>query len=239
MEKPNRRIQQTAAHLVAKATRESPVAEVALAPETGGVGHGDAVIKAAEEQLHPLEELHVAGKLPTIPKVGNAAMFDPDYIGGLQAMIDKADPDTWLSYYDNFNEDVLIVLKPEHVTEVLDSTVEHALHGLKPASEAFFGKKVLFVLHGKEWQQLRRTMRPAFSQGGNLGAMTTDTLSKAQVWSDLMDPLADAGQSIDVLLACSMYHLSAVSIAAFHYDLVIAVFSNFSTCRLKSVICIP
>jgi hypothetical protein len=46
-----------------------------------------------------------------------------------------------------------------------------------------------------------------------------DTVSKAQAWADILDPYATEGKDIDMLLACSMYHLSAVSIAAFHYDL--------------------
>jgi len=145
-------------------------------------------------------------------------MFDPDYIQGLKKMIEKLDPTTQLGYYDNFQVDVLIVIKPEHVAEVLESTVEHALHGLKPASEAFFGHKVLFVLSGDEWQALRQLIRPAF-QVHNLGPMVDDTASKAQVMADVMAPYAAAGKDVDVLLATSMYHLSAVSLAAFDYDL--------------------
>ena len=44
-------------------------------------------------------------------------MFDPDYIGGLRKMMETLDADTRMGYYDNFQEDVLIVLKPEHVSE--------------------------------------------------------------------------------------------------------------------------
>ena len=131
-------------------------------------------------------------------------------------MIRNLDAETQLGYYDNFNEDVLIVMKPEHVLEVLESTVEHALHGLKPASEAFFGEKVLFVLAGKQWQQLRQVMRPAFMQN-NLTGMANDTASKAKVWSDLLGSYAASGKPIDMLLASSMYHLSAVSIAGKYF----------------------
>ena len=96
---PTQRILQVCSHLSSNGTATT-------APETGGVGHGDAVIKTVEEQIHPLEELHTKGQIPSIPKVGSAANFDPDYIGGLRTMIAQADPNTWLSFYDNFNEDV-------------------------------------------------------------------------------------------------------------------------------------
>ena len=92
------------------------------------------------------------------------------------------------------------------------------MHGLKPASEAFFGKKVLFVLSGKEWQGLRQLMRPAFAVH-NLSPMVEATSIKAKVFADVLSPYADSGRDVDVLLATSMYHLSAVSIASFHYEL--------------------
>jgi len=85
---------------------------------------------------------------------------------------------------------------------VLASTVEHALHGLKPASEAFFGKKVLFVLSGKEWQGLRQQMRPAFASH-NLGPMIDDTADKAEIFADILEPYAASGRDVDILLATS------------------------------------
>ena len=50
-----------------------------------------------------------------IPRLGDVTMFDPDYIDGLRKMMEQSDPRTWLGWYDNFQEDVLIVQKPEHV----------------------------------------------------------------------------------------------------------------------------
>lgn len=174
---------------------------------------GDALVDASKV-YHPLQVLNN----PKVPKLGDVTMFDPDYIEGLRAMIAKMPKETMLGHYDNFQEDVLIVIKPEHVNEVLDSTVEHALHGLKPASEAFFGKKVLFVLSGEEWQGLRQLIRPAFAVQ-SLAPMVSDTVAKGVAMAKIMKPYAEQGKEIDVLLAMSMYHLSAVSVAAFHFDL--------------------
>ena len=61
-------------------------------------------------------------------------------------------------------------------------------------------------------------MRPAFAVH-NLSPMVEATFLKANVFADILSPYADKGQDVDVLLATSMYHLSAVSIASFHYEL--------------------
>jgi hypothetical protein len=195
-----RRLQHLASHLTA-------------GPKTGGGAFMDANTEAnagCEGRLGRADE--------KIPLVGDVTMFAEDYIAGLKTMISNLHPESRLGYYDNMQTDVVIVLKPQHVSDVLDASVEHALHGLKPASEAFFGKKVLFVLHGQEWQQLRRVMRPAFMTS-NLDTMTDDTAAKAQAWGTILEPYADSGRAVDVLMAASMYHLSSVSIAAFHFDL--------------------
>jgi cytochrome P450 len=134
-------------------------------------------------------------------------------------MIDRRDPATGLGYYVGFDGNaVVIVLNPEHVDAVLESTVVHMLHGLRPASVAFFGQKVLFVLEGGEWQELRQLMRPAFTRD-MIPGMVGDTAAKAGVWADVLAPYADSGTPIDMVLAASMYHLSSVSLASFHHDL--------------------
>ena len=69
-------------------------------------------------------------------------------------------PRTGLGYYETWDgETNLVVTNPDHVRKVLSRIPTHALKGLKPASEAFFGKKVLFVLEGKEWRGLRKMMK--------------------------------------------------------------------------------
>ena len=121
---PHGRVRNIIGHLCA-AEEQGP-------PKTGGAGHADAVVDASKA-FHPLQEMNhpgacincperwlirVAGATG-VPRLGDATMFDPDYIGGLRQMMEKSDSATWLGYYDNFQEDVLIVRKPEHVTEVL------------------------------------------------------------------------------------------------------------------------
>ena len=66
-------------------------------------------------------------------------------------MCDAVQKTEFMGRINMFGTQVLLVLKPDHVKQILTTTVEHALHGLKPASIAFFGKKVLFVLQDEEW----------------------------------------------------------------------------------------
>jgi cytochrome P450 len=141
----------------------------------------------------------------------------PDYISGLGQMCDRLGPSR-IGSLDMFGTDLLLVLKPSHVKTVLTSTVEHALHGLKPASIAFFGKKVLFVLHGAEWKSLRNLMKICF-QRHNLALMLDDVNSVARSLSDCLQSYGESKAPVDVLQAVSMFHLSAIGKSAFNQDL--------------------
>jgi cytochrome P450 len=152
-----------------------------------------------------------------ITRCGTGLELFPDYITGLGQICDRIGPSR-LGSLDMFGTEVLLVMKPSHVTTVLTSTVEHALHGLRPASIAFFGKKVLFVLHGAEWKSLRNLMKICF-QRHNLKLMVDDVFSVAGSLSACLSPFAKQTTQVDMLQAVSMFHLSAIGKSAFNQDL--------------------
>jgi cytochrome P450 len=142
----------------------------------------------------------------------------PDYLAGLNTVCSRIDPSIGIGVLDMFGAANLIVMHPPSVTKVLCSSVEHALHGLKPASEAFFGKKVLFVLAGEEWLSLRRLMKTSF-QRHNMDRLSGDVSAVAQTLQQKLAPYAASGAPLDMLQAISMFHLSAVGKVAFSHDL--------------------
>eukprot|EP00948_MAST-09A_sp_MAST-9A-sp1_P002194 g2194.t1 len=156
---------------------------------------------------------------PNLKCVGKDTDLMEDLIAGLQGMCDKMDKNTGLGYYETWDGKVnLVVSNPKHVATILSKSVGHSLGGLKPASEAFFGKQVLFVLEGKEWKKLRKIFKVAFDKH-NLKVMQDETSKVAKVMrDDILRPYANTGRSLNVLLLMSMYHLSATGMAAFGYD---------------------
>ena len=76
----------------------------------------------------------------------------------------------------------LVVVSPSAVSSVLNHSVEHSLGGLEPASKAFFGEKVLFVLAGREWKELRQLMKNCFLPS-SLPLLADDIFTAAQASS--------------------------------------------------------
>jgi hypothetical protein len=54
------------------------------------------------------------------------------------------------------------------------------------AFSAYFGKKVLFILEGDEWRELRALMRPAF-MNHSLSSLAEDTAATAQILSQQLE----------------------------------------------------
>ncbi len=139
-------------------------------------------------------------------------------------------------------------MNPKYITEILSTSSEHQLRGLKPASEAFFGKKVLFVLHGREWMDLRKLMKASLTNA-SLKLAEIDISIVAAKMVNVLTPYANAKKGarnqiativrpfllffymlgfpfslsfffaeINMLQLINMYHMSAIGKVAFDYD---------------------
>jgi cytochrome P450 len=162
----------------------------------------------------------------TLPILGDGMMIVKDFIGALKELYVKAKTQpSKMGYLDNFGNKTLILSEPEHIKRLLDKVTAHALWGgIKPASEAFFGKSVLFVLEGEEWKKLRSLMRAAFLNQ-KLELMKSDITACALDLCNRLEDAAAEGKVVDMNAALSMYHLSAVGKTTFNYNL--DVFHNF------------
>mmetsp|Transcript_19985 Transcript_19985/g.32960 ORF Transcript_19985/g.32960 Transcript_19985/m.32960 type:complete len:612 (+) Transcript_19985:158-1993(+) len=181
----------------------------------------DVALETSQPTKTPKKQEKIPSKVTTLPPIiGEGTSLFPDYIAGLLSICAKAEATTphAVGTIDNFGEKIVLVTKPEHVKKILDTQTAHALGGLKPASEAFFGKQVLFVLEGKEWRDLRNLMRHSFVPT-KLPMMALDVTDAAYELSNYVGRHRGSDDSIDMNLAFGMYHLSAIGKAAFNYDL--------------------
>jgi len=113
----------------------------------------------------------------------------------------------------------LLVTKPEYVNQLLNKVTTHALWGgIKPASEAFFGKSVLFVLEGEEWKRLRYLLRDSFKMQ-KLDVLSRDVTTCAVNLMNRLQEFADAGKPIDMNAALAQYHLASIGKSSFDYDM--------------------
>jgi len=142
-----------------------------------------------------------------------------DYVAGLNMMAQRTHPETKLGYVDTVESGhVLMVTKPSSVRRVLMSSVQHFLGGLRPPSAAFFGHKVLFILEGKEWLDLRNVLKKSF-QKHNVKLMSEDMIWAAEGFKTILDRYAATGEDLDFMRAVGAFHLSAIGKVSFDYDL--------------------
>lgn len=87
--------------------------------------------------------------------------------------------------------------------------------GITSASRAFFGEKVLFILMGDEWRQLRNTMKFALTKN-NLALLKNDLFASSYGFADVVEE--NIGKEVDLNLLCGMYHLDAIARSAYDYD---------------------
>lgn len=157
-----------------------------------------------------------------IPLVGSDADISEDYVAGLMKMASRVNPKTKLGYVDTSEAGhVLLCVKPDATRRVLGSSVQHFLGGLRPPSAAFFGPKVLFILEGKEWLDLRNVLKKAF-QKHNVRKMNEQMNVSASRLLSLIDRYATSGKHVDLMRLFACYHLSAIGNVSFGVDL-----SNF------------
>merc|ERR1711862_463306 len=114
---------------------------------------------------------------------------EPDFPSGLRLMAKKVPADVGLGYYTSYRQDgdgnqiekrVLLCTRPAFIEEIMSDNTQHYLWGgIEPASVAFFGARVMFVLEGKEWSDLRKTMRPILLPE-NLPAAFADVLETSK-----------------------------------------------------------
>eukprot|EP00397_Hematodinium_sp_SG-2012_P016664 GEMP01017011.1.p1 GENE.GEMP01017011.1~~GEMP01017011.1.p1 ORF type:complete len:527 (+),score=128.45 GEMP01017011.1:37-1581(+) len=162
-----------------------------------------------------------------LPKLGDENDFtndvgEPDLSSGLKKLSARIPASIGLGYYTSFRQSsdgrvlesqVLLCNQPEFIGEIMESEVQHYLWGgIRPASEAFFGAKVLFVLEGKEWQSIRQSMRPVLTPN-NLPEVTGDL---ALVAKELVEKLTTCeGEEVDLSLAIRCFHISSVTRALY------------------------
>jgi len=166
-------------------------------------------------------------------KVGDEGMFvneagEPDFPSGLRKMAAKVPPDVGLGYYISYRMDgegnsvedrVILCTRPQFIEEIMGNETEHYLWGgIEPASVAFFGARVLFVLEGEEWSDLRKTMRPVLLPD-NLPMMYDIVSSTSQKFSSILASAAEKQEIIDLQLFHQCFHLQAVSKALYNKEL--------------------
>jgi len=156
-----------------------------------------------------------------IRKVGDENSMVPDFPSGLMNMYEKIPNESGIGYYTMFDHEILLVSDPDVIEEVLDTNVEHYLWGgIKPASIAFFGPKVLFVLEGKEWQDLRRVMRPPLMRS-NVHELAADVVNVATILADKVHEqyAKSRNRLMNVVEMAQLYHLQAAAQTMMHYNL--------------------
>jgi cytochrome P450 len=156
-----------------------------------------------------------------LERVGTGLDLFPDYIAGLLRLSAQASRGKHgAGYINNFGQTIVLVTRPEHAWQVLKQHVSHDLGGMKAASAAYFGEQVLFILEGKPWRALRKTMLHSFLPR-QLPLMASDVTSVALELAQRLGELAaeSQGRPVDMHFVVSMYHLSAIGRAAFDFEL--------------------
>ncbi len=167
---------------------------------------------AIEAEFPPLDQLG-------IPMVGTDADLAEDYIAGMNLMSTKVDPVTRMGYVDTVESGhVLLLTHPNSVKKVLTTSVQHFLGGLRPPSAAFFGHKVLFILEGREWLDLRNLMKKTF-QKSNVKMMSEDVGYAAERLAKIANRYADSGRDVDFMRLIGAFHLCAITRVSFHNEL--------------------
>mmetsp|Transcript_500 Transcript_500/g.593 ORF Transcript_500/g.593 Transcript_500/m.593 type:complete len:537 (-) Transcript_500:1237-2847(-) len=211
-----RRVKLTLRHLNAEpcaaigATEEGASTAMAIGGSASNEGDDPYAIEQEFVDLDGIEG---------IPLVGSDADLSEDYVAGLNMMAQRCDPNTKLGYVDTVESGhILMVTKPKSVQRVLTTSVQHFLGGLRPPSAAFFGKKVLFILEGKEWLDLRNVLKKAF-QKHNVKMMMDDMAIAAEGFSSILENYCKKAEDVDFMRAVAVFHLQAIGRVAFDYDL--------------------
>ena len=159
-----------------------------------------------------------------VPNAGDETSMVPDFPSGLMEMyaaVRRDHPEASVAYYTMFGKEVAMVVDPQSVADVLDDNTEHYLWGgMAPASKAFFGPKVLFVLEGEEWSELRRVMRPPLGAHGSLDSFSGAICDAVQQCSDkILQHYAREKRLLNVLEMARLFHLSAAAKTMLNHDL--------------------
>jgi len=178
---------------------------------------------AKNTTTNPAVPISSQDRTGALPKLGDETDFtneagEPDFRYGLTKLARKIPEHLGMGYYTSFRQasdgrvlesQVILCNDAAYITEIMETEVQHYLWGgVRPASEAFFGARVLFVLEGKEWQDIRQTMRPILTPN-NLAEVTGDLVIVANEFTDKLS--AYEGQRVDLSLAIRCFHISAVT----------------------------
>lgn len=201
-----------------------PTAAASSAPKKIGTSEeGAAVAKGLggsnEENPYAIEAEFVDLDHLGLPLVGTDADLAEDYVAGLNQMATRLDPTTKMGIVDTVESGhILLLTHPESVKKVLTTSVQHFLGGLRPPSAAFFGPKVLFILEGREWLDLRNVLKKTF-QKHNISMMSEDTYEAMDKFAEILDRYAESGDDIDFMRLLGCYHIQAIGQVAFHNDM--------------------
>jgi len=207
-----------------KIERQDTFASLAAGPKKiGTTEEGAAVAKGLggsnEEDPYAIESEFVDLDSLGLPLVGTDADLAEDYVAGLNLMATRVDPKTKMGYVDTVEAGhVLLLTHPKSVSKVLTTSVQHFLGGLRPPSAAFFGPKVLFILEGREWLDLRNVLKKTF-QKHNIALMSEDTYEAMDKFQMILERFAESGQDVDFMRLVGCYHIQAIGQVAFHTDL--------------------
>jgi cytochrome P450 len=235
----SRRIETIAAHIsrsdqdldssLSKSSTANVTAAASQHKKVGSTDEGAFVAKglggSAEEDPYAIEGVFVDLDKLGLPMVGTDADLADDYVAGLNAMATKVDPKTKMGFVDTIESGhILLCTHPKSVTKVLTTSVQHFLGGLRPPSAAFFGPKILFMLEGREWLDLRNVLKKAF-QKHTVGLMAEDTHDALDKLNQILEKYSQSEQDLDFMRLIGCYHLQAIGQVAFHTD--IKVLENF------------
>jgi len=156
--------------------------------------------------------------IPGLPKISNGDENWMDFINTVTGCYNRIPKDVGAGYYEMYGRSVLMVCKPEYVSQILKNNTAHYLWGgIAAASTCFFGDKVMFVVEDDEWRQLRRVMSPELRTQIDVPKFLSDMTQSANTLADKL-ALQD-GQQVDLVAAIRAFHLSSAGLSMFNVDL--------------------
>jgi cytochrome P450 len=218
----SRRVATLAQHLTPNATAAAAPVKRTIGTSQEGAAVAQSLggsAQSPDDDPYAIEGEFTDLEATGLPMVGTDADLAEDYVAGLNLMASRVDPVKKMGYVDTVESGhILLVTHPKSVTKVLTTSVQHFLGGLRPPSAAFFGPKVLFILEGREWLDLRNVLKKTF-QKHNVNQMAGDTHEAAAKFEQILDRYSQSGQDVDFMRLIACYHIQAIGQVSFTTDL--------------------
>lgn len=153
-----------------------------------------------------------------LPCVSDGSENWMDFINTVTGCYNKIPVDVGAGYYEMYGRSVLILRKPEYVTQILKNNVAHYLWGgIAAASTCFFGDKVMFVVEDEEWRQLRKVMSPELRTQIDIPKFIEDMNRNCNTLATKLE--SKDGEVVDLVQAIRSFHLSSAGRAMFNVNL--------------------